>query len=405
MDPEYKLDSPKLDPQTRSIMMQTDATSPTPAPHTICWQRFTVSSCPAVPRLITLLVAMLTAIALTGCGEGDEPIRTATAPSSELPSLQPTQQSVEPDAPQLVIDWALPETWRQLPAQPPRLATVKIPTLDDGEELELSVVAFPGYSGTMQADIARWTRQQFPGSEADVEVDVRNLSLTAGNGQMVDLLGPAYNDQGHRNRLITIRVDNSGVTWFVKVTGRSDRIESIYDPLITLIKNTGFNQTRSGEDTGNIEARWTAPEAWPRRDQAPAPALAIYDVPGGEAGDARLAISAIPGGFSNPLLNMNRWRQQVGLPPVQDAVGAWSRDDRVPSDTGTRHILIFESPADAAEPKTLLVFLNTLDHTTWFVTMLGPTETVETNLDAYKDFVASLQFTQVTDQADPASTE
>ncbi len=64
---------------------------------------------------------------------------------------------------------------------------------------------------------------------------------------------------------------------------------------------------------------WATPEGW-TRDAEPRPMrLATYMAPDAD-GPVEVAISRFPGRVGGELANINRWRGQMGLPPV-DATG------------------------------------------------------------------------------------
>lgn len=65
--------------------------------------------------------------------------------------------------------------------------------------------------------------------------------------------------------------------------------------------------------SGNALA-WTAPEQWKPKGGS-SMRKGSYSVPG-EGGEADMAITAFPGDVGGDLANLNRWRGQIGLPPV-----------------------------------------------------------------------------------------
>lgn len=72
--------------------------------------------------------------------------------------------------------------------------------------------------------------------------------------------------------------------------------------------------------TGSMQAApsetpWTAPEGWEPLADVPPMRLATYIIEDPE-GPVEVAISRFPGDVGGVLANINRWRGQVGLPPV-----------------------------------------------------------------------------------------
>ena len=70
---------------------------------------------------------------------------------------------------------------------------------------------------------------------------------------------------------------------------------------------------------GGGDLVWTAPASWQSR---PASAMrkATFIIPGASAAEqAELAVTAFPGDVGGNLANVNRWRGQIQLPPIDAA--------------------------------------------------------------------------------------
>lgn len=63
------------------------------------------------------------------------------------------------------------------------------------------------------------------------------------------------------------------------------------------------------------ELAWTAPAAWTAKAGS-AMRRGTYIIKGSGSGEAELAITAFPGDVGGDLANVNRWRGQIGLPPL-----------------------------------------------------------------------------------------
>jgi hypothetical protein len=103
--------------------------------------------------------------------------------------------------------------------------------------------------------------------------------------------------------------DRSGVAWFFKVLGPRDAVEKLVEPFGKLVSSVRFKD-------GLPE--WTVPEGWEERRESGI-RFATLTIPG----EPPLEATVIPLPATDPASpvylrdNLNRWRDQVGLPPVQ----------------------------------------------------------------------------------------
>jgi len=134
---------------------------------------------------------------------------------------------------------------------------------------------------------------------------------------------------------------------------------------------------------------WSAPARWsagPERPMRKATFLIL-----GEAGaaGAELAITAFPGDVGGNLANVNRWRQQLSLPPIGD----------VELGTALQHLHVGELHIDYVElvgpgtPPALRVLgaLVPYSGSTWFFKLTGPADLVAREKDEFVSFLRTLR--------------
>jgi hypothetical protein len=85
--------------------------------------------------------------------------------------------------------------------------------------------------------------------------------------------------------------------------------------------------------------------------------------------------------------NIDRWRKQVGLPPLQE----------LPKNEPTLSVAGKESPyldftGEGKDPKRLLVVVYEKGPITWYIKMLAPAETVAKQKAAFENFAKSIRF-------------
>ena len=133
---------------------------------------------------------------------------------------------------------------------------------------------------------------------------------------------------------------------------------------------------------------WTAPAHW----QAKATSSfrkGSYNVPGegGAAGD--LAITAFPGDTGGLFANVNRWRGQIGLPPVAEA-GLEAAIQRLDVN-GFKIILVDATGTANGQPVRLLGAIVPHEGQTWFFKLSGPEAVVAKEQASFREFLSTIK--------------
>jgi len=140
--------------------------------------------------------------------------------------------------------------------------------------------------------------------------------------------------------------------------------------------------TASGE-----ELTWTAPAQWTVK---PAGAMrkGSFAVKGDD-GDADLSITAFPGSTGGLLANINRWRGQIGLPPLAENDLA---ANKVHLDVGELHLDVVDFAGTAGgKPTRILGAVAPVGDNTWFFKLMGPDALVSREKPAFMEFIHTLK--------------
>ena len=133
---------------------------------------------------------------------------------------------------------------------------------------------------------------------------------------------------------------------------------------------------------------WTAPAHWQSR---PASAMrkATFVVTGEGGATAELSVTAFPGDVGGKLANVNRWRQQIQLPPLNEAeLGTVLQH----LDVGSLHLDVVELIGPGEPPaQRVLGALVPYEGATWFFKFSGPAALVAREKNAFTDFVQTLR--------------
>lgn len=109
-----------------------------------------------------------------------------------------------------------------------------------------------------------------------------------------------------------------------------------------------------------------------------------------EAQSADVIITALPAKqFGSAEANLNRWRGQVGLPPVADANSV--ERTKLTISGGEGLLFDFTGP-DPATAQRLIVAQVNHGNSTFFFKLIGPAKLVEQQKTAFDSFLKSVEF-------------
>lgn len=112
---------------------------------------------------------------------------------------------------------------------------------------------------------------------------------------------------------------------------------------------------------------WTDPPGW-KREAGSGMRVASYNLDGG----VEVTVISLSGTGGGDLENVNRWRGQMGLPPVTSLQGAVTE---IPSGHGPAKLVEFDGAGPQAG-KRMVAALKDEHGTTWFFKMTGPAAAV-----------------------------
>ena len=157
---------------------------------------------------------MPSAMASTNAGtlpEGHPPIDGGSF-SQAQPAPGGMAGTAVPTASGSGLTWTAPATWTVKPNGSMRRGSFAIK--GDGGEADLSITAFPGATGGLEANLNRWRGQVGlpPQSPTEVTAAVEKFSANGLDFMLVDYAGGG-------NRLIGAIVPFGGNSWFFKLMG------------------------------------------------------------------------------------------------------------------------------------------------------------------------------------------
>lgn len=375
----------------------------------------------------------LAALMLAGCGRDDTKVYRVAKDSSDSTPAAPAMQTPpgmgapaagdQTAAPQLT--WTLPAGWQEKPASEMRLASFSAPGAG-GKSVDISIVPLPGMAGGDLANVNRWRGQVGLDPIQDGDLAKAGEDVTVGDSpaRLYDMAGNPPGGDG-KSRILAVALQHSDMMWFFKATGDDDSVGQQKANFVSFLKSIQFAAgTMAGAlpsdhppiDAANtlpadhpaIDAgmaapgmtaqnsgapalpNWTVPAAW---QQEPPSQMLLAKFSAAENGaKAEITVSAFPGDVGGLLANVNRWRRQVGLPPVDDA----SLNSAVTAFTtaaGPASMTDFTgTDPKSSQSARLMGVILPLGGQTWFYKLMGDPTVVEHQKADFLNFVQSVKY-------------
>jgi len=209
-----------------------------------------------------------------------------------------TQEQKEPSA----VQWVVPESWEQLN----KVVSMRFATFNTPQNVEVTLAVFPGDVGGLLANVNRWRGQVGLNSIQEEELGEHAQQIEGTNSFVVDAVGSDV-------RLIgTVINIGDGKTWFAKVVGQPDIVEQVKEDIVSFSASFHIEQKQKTQAQEEESSIWIQPAEWTVDENASPILMAAYDSESG----ARVTLTALGGGGGGLLENINRWRNQLGLAPV-----------------------------------------------------------------------------------------
>ena len=112
--------------------------------------------------------------------------------------------------------------------------------------------------------------------------------------------------------------------------------------------------------------QWTLPKGW--TESRTAGGMRYATLKPTAPGKIDVSVTVFPGAAGGELANVNRWRNQIGLPPVEEAALA---KDRKTLKSPAGKVAVFDYTSDGKEKTRLVAGILFAGGNSWFVKMVG----------------------------------
>lgn len=292
------------------------------------------------------------------------------------------------------LAWDTPPGWVQQPAQGMRLASFSAPG-----DVDVSLTVLPGGGGGPQSNLDRW-RQQLglkPMTATEFASLPRRRVLDS-DAYEVDLRGRyAGGKQAIEHaRLLGLVATAGQDAVFVKLVGEQAAVDSQVEAFgrfagsLRQASQThpapggagpGRAHPTGASPTGDGRLRWQVPAGWEKGHPQEMRVVTFH--PGGDR-TVHVYVTILSGPAGGAAANLNRWRGQVGLPPLTDGARA-----------ALPKLTVLGRPVHLLEAyggeHGVLGIAGSLGEDSLFVKAVGPAAKLRAARDAFVQFCTSLE--------------
>ena len=308
-------------------------------------------------------------------------------------------------APLRQISDTAPAHWEKGPTAGMRVASYVL-TGEGGEAALVTLSNLRAAPVSKLTGINMWKEQL--GQPSVDEAAIAQLPVVKtgfGEGVLVEVMGTnPINKEAKPSRLIGAIVEESDTAWYFKIIGDAALVaaeRNAFMQWMTTVKaaepaKIPMHGTNPGAPAGGTmppaaagdgSVTWTLPAGWAVATGNSA-RYATLAVTGQDGSVGEIAISHFPGDVGGDLANVNRWRGQIGLEPIDEAALATSVS-KVIAGPKTMQIV------DATGPQTRCA-AGWVKHggETWFFKFTGPDALVGAEKAKFTAYLESIRFTK-----------
>jgi hypothetical protein len=289
-----------------------------------------------------------------------------------------------------------PPNWEAQPLSQMRQASFLVKG-DNGAVADISFVSLGSAAGNVLENVNRWLGQlgQPPITEQKLGEMAQRLHTSLGDVTIVDLAGlPDNADPARDGRIIAAMVTTANATLFFKMRGNADLSEAQKGDFIKWVAAVCNAQTQTGppqvaatspQTSSAPPIKWTAPEGW---TEVPPSSMryASFSAPAEDGGKIDISVVTFPGDGGSDADNVNRWRGQIGLAPVDSSTVTSQVAPLKTADT------TFSTTDIAGDKTRTIAAWARRDGRVWFFKATGPNTAVEKEKPKFVKFIESVRF-------------
>jgi hypothetical protein len=351
-------------------------------------------------------LAIIVAMSVVGCEKNSEikVYRVSKGAPEESASQQQDVMPTNTAAPRVAgglastasAEITIPPTWVPQPLSQMRRASFLVKGEKDAVA-DISFVSLGAAAGNALDNVNRWLDQlgQPPVTEQKLGEIAQRLHTSLGDVIVVDLAGlPKDADPAKDGRIIAAMLTTGSSTLFFKMRGNAELTEAQKGDFIKWVAAVCDTQTKTespqmaamhSQDEPAPPIKWKVPEEW---TQVPPSSMryASFSAPAENGDKIDISVVTFAGEGGSDADNINRWRGQIGLPPIDQSAVASQVTPLKAADTTF-------STTDIAGAKARTIAAWTRhDGRVWFFKATGPNAAVEKEKPNFVKFIESIRF-------------
>lgn len=313
----------------------------------------------------------------------------------------------------LQISDSPPANWKKQTASAMRQASYLVEG-EGGASADISLIILRGAAGATLANVNRWREQlgQPAIDEATLKQTSKPLVTPIGAAVVVDIEGTlAGADATKDGRIVGAIADKDGDAWFYKMRGNAALAAKEKDKFtawVASVKPAAKTEAPPAASTATASSApaapppaanaaaaktdgaltWAVPGGWTLAPATSSMRYATFTITSPDGAKAEMAVTHFPGDVGGDLENVNRWRQQVGLGPV-DQAGLTPLVSKVTA--GAKAFSLID--VTGAQSR-LAAGWTRHGPDTWFFKLTGPDGLVGAEKAKFTAFLESVRFTQ-----------
>jgi hypothetical protein len=346
------------------------------------------------------------AVGLGGCERED--IRVYTVPKEALSDSAPVGHGIEQQV--TPIRWVLPVGWEEVTPGRMQAARFSVRTAD-GQQAEAAIFNLPGAIGREGEVVNIWRAELGlePRSGGRISDEVERVLVGEAVGNLYDLVGQrAQMGDKSAMRILVVTLTRPDGSWFFKLAGEQSAVEEGKPAFLEFLRSISFQEqahsrtqaATSGKsasaggrsDTSAVgRPSWDVPVNWREQPGSPV-ALASFQV-SDEAGEkADITVTRLAGEGGGALANVNRWRWQIGLPPVSEA--ELGRIAKTLDIGGSKAMLVDLTGTDARTGRRARLIAASVvrEGSTWFYKLIGDEKLVARERESFMKFLQTVRY-------------
>jgi hypothetical protein len=357
-----------------------------------------------IVRLALYSIVLVTSMASCQKNSEIKVYRVSKAPLEESASQQQDAMPTNTTAPRMPgglaptaeIAVTTPPNWEAQPLSQMRQASF-LAKGENGAVADISFVSLGSAAGNVLENVNRWLGQlgQPPITEQELGETAQRLHTSLGDVTIVDLAGlPNNADPARDGRIIAAMMTTADATLFFKMRGNADLTEAQKNEFIKWVAAVCNAQTQAApsqmavappQTTSAPQIKWQTPEGW--TEVAPSSMrYASFSAPADDGGKIDISVVTFPGDGGSDADNVNRWRGQIGLSPV-DSGTVTSQVAPLKTTDAT-----FSTTDIAGDKTRTIAAWARRDGRVWFFKATGPNAAVEKEKPNFVKFIESVRF-------------